>query len=190
MNSKSFLGLKQEDFSSFSFMCLISSHNFLIAPSSLHWYSSFFHLHDGIESTCLLFSARISKNSFPSWLLVVESLIDSTLLFWSHILFLTSFYDDGNVTESKKYFQICLHFDVLLPCRSRSRRDRKIMAARMESAESRRLRVVNSHLHSEPSGNLLHTRSMLGQWGISSFFSNAPKNIYFCRYGMCSVLQF
>jgi hypothetical protein len=49
------------------------------------------------------------------------------------------------------------------------------MAARMESAESRRLRVVNSHLHSEPSGNLLHTRSMLGRWGISSFFSNAPK---------------
>lgn len=48
------------------------------------------------------------------------------------------------------------------------------MAARMESAESRRLRVVNSHLHSEPSGNLLQTWSMLGQWDILSFISNAP----------------
>lgn len=48
------------------------------------------------------------------------------------------------------------------------------MAARMESAESRRLHVVNSHLHSEPSGNLLQTRSMSGQWDISLIFSNAP----------------
>ena len=93
-NSKSFPEIEAGRFFQFSFYVLIASHNFIIAPSSPHWQSSLFWVHDGIESICLLFSVRIS---FPSWLFVVESLIDSTPFLWSHILLLTSFHDDGNV---------------------------------------------------------------------------------------------